>query len=344
MRAFRRATLPMLAPAITAGVLLRRALHALRLRRGGHHALRYLRALDPLQYRGSFDRSVASILALVLVVAALAVAMAEARLRRRAATNPPARAVAAPVRLGRWRWPALLLVGAVVALSLVLPAVTIAWWLVRGLLNAQPLRIVPEATFNSVVVGVAAAVTAVAVALPLAVLAARWRSRFAGAVERLSYAGYAIPGIALALAVVFFAANVVPWAYQTLGLFVLAYAIRFLPQAIAPSRQALASVGPRLEEAARSLGERPWGVFRTITLPLLRPGLAGGAALVFLTTVKELPMALLLAPIGFETLATTIWGAATEGLYARAAAPAAILMVVSAVTVAVLVRGEEAHA
>jgi iron(III) transport system permease protein len=64
-------------------------------------------------------------------------------------------------------------------------------------------------------------------------------------------------------------------------------------------------------------------------------------ALVFLTTVKELPLTLLLGPTGFNTLATAIWGAATEGFYARAAAPAAILMILSGLTVGVLLRAEE---
>ena len=66
-----------------------------------------------------------------------------------------------------------------------------------------------------------------------------------------------------------------------------------------------------------------------------------GAALVFLTVVKELPLALLLAPIGFETLATEIWDAASSGFYARAAAPAALLIAVSIASVAVLLRAED---
>jgi iron(III) transport system permease protein len=81
--------------------------------------------------------------------------------------------------------------------------------------------------------------------------------------------------------------------------------------------------------------------FVRLTLPLLRPALVAGGALVFLTTVKELPMALLLGPIGFDTLATEIWDAASEGFYARAAAPAALLLVLSAGTVALLLRSEE---
>jgi iron(III) transport system permease protein len=101
------------------------------------------------------------------------------------------------------------------------------------------------------------------------------------------------------------------------------------------------SVGPRVEEAGRTLGDGPVRAFVRLTLPLLRPALVAGGALVFLTTVKELPMALLLGPIGFDTLATEIWDAASEGFYARAAGPAALLLVLSAATVAVLLGNEE---
>ena len=65
---------------------------------------------------------------------------------------------------------------------------------------------------------------------------------------------------------------------------------------------------------------------RTITLPLIRPGILAGGALVFLTAMKELPATLLLGPTGFPTLATQIWSATDEGFFA-AAGPAALLLV-----------------
>jgi iron(III) transport system permease protein len=49
-------------------------------------------------------------------------------------------------------------------------------------------------------------------------------------------------------------------------------------------------------------------------------------------------MALILGPIGFETLATEIWSTTSEGFYSRAAGPASLLLVLSAATVAVLLR------
>ncbi|MFP2910663.1 iron ABC transporter permease, partial [Pyxidicoccus sp. 3LFB2] len=76
------------------------------------------------------------------------------------------------------------------------------------------------------------------------------------------------------------------------------------------------------------------------TAPLLRPGLLAGAALVFLTAMKELPATLLLAPIGFETLATRVWSATAEGRFAEAALPALVLLGVSTLGVGLLVSQE----
>ena len=342
---FRRVTLPVLVPAIAAGTLLA-ILYALS-DFGAVSLLQFdsfSRAIY-VQYRASFDRSLAAILALMLVGLTLAVTWAEWRLRRRASAyasvgrntrRPPT-----VVPLGRWRWPSVVFCAAVVVLALVVPAGTIAWWLIRGVAQGEPVRLVVDATLNSFLAGAGAAVGAIILAVPVALLVARHAGTLSRLVERSAFTGAALPGIVIALSVVFLATNLVPPLYQTLLLLVVAYAVRFLPQAVGSARAALEAMGTRVEEAGRTLGDGPARAFSRLTLPLLRPALIGGGALVFLTTVKELPMALLLGPIGFETLATEIWDAASEGFYARAAAPAALLLALSAGTVAILLRGEE---
>jgi len=339
---FRRVTLPLIAPAIATGSLLA-ALYALA-DFGAVAILQFdsfARAIY-IHYRASFDRSLAAVLALMLVVVTLSLAWLEWRLRHRwpHVTHAPRRP-ARPVRLGGWRWPAVLLCGTVVGLALVVPAATITFWLARGLGQGEPLRIVLSSAANSLIAGTSAAVVVAAFAIPVAFLVVRYPGRLAAGVEGVLYSAYAVPGIVVALATVFFVINVAPIVYQSLLVLVLAYAVRFLPQAVAPTRASLTQIGPRLVEAARTLGDRPPTAFRSVTLPLLRPGVIAGMTLVFLTTVKELPLTLLLGPTGFETLATQIWGAATEGFYARAAAPAAMLMLLSAVTVGMLLRSEE---
>ena len=68
-----------------------------------------------------------------------------------------------------------------------------------------------------------------------------------------------------------------------------------------------------------------------VTIPLARPGLVAGGALVFLSVMKELPATLLLRPNGFETLAIRIWSTTGEGFYTKASLASLALLAVSIV-------------
>ncbi|MGB1610630.1 MAG: ABC transporter permease, partial [Ilumatobacteraceae bacterium] len=163
-------------------------------------------------------------------------------------------------------------------------------------------------------------------------------------VEGLSWSGYALPGIVVALALVFFGAAVVPVAYQTLAMLVFAYVVLFLPQAIGAVRSSVVQVTPSVEEASLLLGASRRETFRRVMLPLLRPGLTAGAGLVFLTAMKELPATLLLSPTGFGTLSTRVWNATSEGFLGRSAGPALTLVALSSVPMAFLLARSELRA
>ncbi|MFV2062737.1 MAG: ABC transporter permease [Chloroflexota bacterium] len=341
--AARTAIVPVIVPAVGAGALLA-MLYAVS-DFGAVSILRYdtLATAIYSQYRFSFDRSGAAALALVLVAMALLLVWVEGRIRERAALRTPhgRRRVPRQVCLGHWRWPALAFCAMITFLALGIPTVTIATWLLNGVVRDLEISVGFEALRSSLLLGAGAAALAIVASLPLAHLIVHFPGRWSSGTERLLYGVYAIPGISLALAVVFFTLNVLPTLYQTLFALVLAVALRYLVQAVGALRGPMMQVSPRTVEAARSLGERPGGVLRTITLPLLRPGLVAGAALIFLSALKELPLTLLLAPVGFGTLATELWDAAREGFYAQAAVPAFLLLAVSFISVGLLVhRGD----
>lgn len=333
---FWRITLPHLRPALGAGGLLV-ALYALR-DFGAVAIMRYdtfTRAIY-VQYR-SFDRSQAALFALFLIGLTLVLVAIEARLHGQARYDRAG--VARPLRplaLGAWRWPALAFCVAVVGAGLLLPAGVLAYWLVRGLRAGEMLTALGPATLGSLAASGAGAAVTVLAALPIAILVVRQPGRLTRLLDRLAYTAHALPGIAVALALVFFGINYARPLYQTFPLLILAYAILFLPQAAGALRAALLQVHPSLEEAARSLGRRPAAVFLTITAPLIRPGLLAGASLAFLTAMKELPATLILAPLGFRTLATEVWGAVSEAFFARAAAPALLIVLMSSLPLALL--------
>lgn len=340
---FRRVVLPQLRPSITAGSLLV-ALYTLS-DFGAVSMLRFdsfTRAIF-VQYRASLDRSTAAVMGLVLVAVTLAVLSAESAARRspsyhRLHSGGARRAPVTP--LGRWRWPAFAVLCALVLVALALPLAVIATWLLRGIEAGEPLRLTTTLVGNSLRASALGALASVAAAWPVAVLSVRRGGWLGRVVEGACWAGHSLPGVVVALSLVFFGARVAPGIYQTHWLLTLAYVVLFLPQALGAMRASLLQITPRLEEASRLLGRGSAATLWRVVLPLARPGILAGAALVFLTCMKELPATLLLAPTGYPTLATQVWSATSEAFFARAAAPALALVLLSSLPMAVLVLRE----
>jgi len=328
---FRRVTLPQLRPAVAAGALLT-ALYTLA-DFGAVSLLRYdtFTRVIYVQYKGSLDRSGAAVLALVLAAVSLAVVAAEARVRSRArvasARTPRDRQL---LRLGRWRFPTAAALVIVTLLALAVPVATLVTWLTEGGPAGLDLAATVRAASHSAQASALGALAAVAAAWPVALLAARHPGTVARWTERAAYAGYALPGLVVALALVFFGARVATPLYQTVGMLIVAYLVLFLPQGVGALRSTIAQVSPRLDDASRSLGAGPAKTARRVLFPLVRPGAVAAFALVFLTAIKELPAALLLGPTGWDTLATRVWASTSEGFFARAAAPALLLIAISA--------------
>ena len=330
---FRSVVAPQLAPAIAAGGVLV-ALYVL----GDFGAVSIMR-FDSftrdiyIAFQSGFGRTEAAALGAVLVLVMLALFALYARVRAARALHratPGAQRPAAPVRLGRWRWPALAFCATVVAVALVLPVGVLVYWATRQISSGVEAGALLANAGNSLLAAAGAATVAALAAIVVALLSVRYPSLVTRIVERVGYAGYALPGIVVALALVFFTTRVALPLYQTLAVLVFALAIHYLPLAVSPIGTSLLQVPPRLEEAARGLGRGPLEVLRTITTPLVAGGVLGGAALVFLHALKELPATLLLAPIGFDTLATDVWRQTSFGFFEASAIPALALLLVAA--------------
>lgn len=284
------------------------------------------------RYESLLALEAAALLALLLVALACGVVALSSAFRLRGAayrSTPGSGRPARIVELGGWRWPAVGFSASIVALFLALPLGVLIWWTVRADGIAGRGTVAWEAALRSTGAGAVTALAAGVVVLPAAVLAWRYPSRVSRLLERVTLFPSALPGIAVGLAFVFFGARLGGLLYQTLGLLLLAYVVRFMPYALASTRAALDSVNPRLEEAARSLGRSPLRAMAAVVLPLARPGLLAGAALVFLGTIKELPATLMLRPIGFETLATEIWQETSLASYSGAAPSALVLVAIA---------------
>lgn len=338
LRTFARVTVPQIWPAAASGGLLV-ALYTLS--DFGAVALLqcdvFTRAIFT-SYAASFDRTPAAVLACLLVLLTIVITLGERRIRR---TDESARVGAGvsrghePMPLGRardagaarWAW-----CGGVVALlvlALGVPAGSIARWIgasaavgADGLDGARLLR----STLATAQFSLAGALACTLLAFPVGILAARYRGRPVRIIESAAWAGHALPGLVVALSLVFFGLRAAPGLYQRWPLLVLAYVVLFLPVAVGAVRASIASSSPALEEVSRSLGHTTAGTWRRVTLPLAAPGIATGAALVALTCAKDLPATLMLHPTGVDTLATGLWMHTSIAAHGGAAPYAAMLV------------------
>jgi iron(III) transport system permease protein len=291
-------------------------------------------------YRSGFDPTRAAVLSLLLVAIALALVVLEGRARGRAAARVGAgvpRHVRV-VRLGAARVPAMLGLAAVLAAGVLVPAVSLVAWVLTGTVGALDGAAFAQALLASVRLALLAAVACVLLAVPVGILAARWPGRPSRLIERATYTGHALPGIVVAIAMVYVGVKLLRPVYQETPLLVLAYVVLFLPLAVGAVRTAVQACPVRAEEVARSLGQSPLGVLRRVTLPQAAPGIAAGGVLVLLTTMKELPVTLLLHPTGTETLATALWDHMLVSDRAAAAPYAALIVLGAALPAALLGR------
>jgi iron(III) transport system permease protein len=340
---FRTIVLPQLRPAIGAGSLLV-AMYVMS-DFGAVSIMRFDSFTTSIytSYQASFDRTSAAALSALLVALMFVILWLESRSRRTEAlyrSTPGSQRQARRVELNRWRVPATAFCAFVAFLSLVVPMAVLAYWSAQSVAGEVDVGEIASAAGNSLLAAGICAVVAGICAVPVAVLAVRYRGRFSSGIERVTYIGHALPGIVVALALVFFGTRVVIDLYQTLGMLIFAWVVLFLPLAVGVVRASLLQVSPRIEEAARSVGRSRPNVLGTVTVPLMASGLLAGCALVFLTAIKELPATLILGPTGFETLATEIWSATGSGFFEGAAIPALILLGVSAVPLYVLTVNE----
>ena len=335
---FRTIVLPQSRGAITAGTLLV-FLYAVS-DFGAVSLMRYDTLTRRIDATRLFDRTTSITLSLLLGVVALTIVVVERLVsRRRARLEVSASGRSSlRIRLGPWHAPATLFVATLLGVALLAPVAVLTGWTLRGVTGPSraggpSIEMGDLATplWNTTVISVIAALVTVVVVLPVAYLTVRHRSRVGGVANAVVVSGFALPGWSSRSRSCSGCSRAVPVAflYQTYPLLVFAYVVHFGAQALRTSQGTVAGIPTRTEDAARSLGAGRIRRLRTIELPLMRPGLVAAGGLVLLSVMKELPATLLLAPIGFETLATRIWTGTQDGFLARAGSSSLVLVVAS---------------
>ncbi|MBB4683995.1 ABC transporter permease [Amycolatopsis jiangsuensis] len=254
---------------------------------------------------------------------------------------------ATPVRLGRWRIPAAVLVTLYVLVAIVIPILTLAWTSLTPFL--QPVSLgnlgdlgfgnyaaifddpsLTHAIVNTLVISLVTATLTAGFGLWLALASARG-GRAGRTLFDLSFLVFAVPSVVLGVAVLFLYLFLPIPVYGTIWIIVIALTTRYIPRASRMTQTALLQLDGGLEEVGRVSGARRAVVLRRIVLPLIAPSVTRTWLWVFANALGELPIALLLSSSDNRTVVVLLWDMIGESAnYPEASALAVLLLAVSA--------------
>lgn len=357
LEAFWRLNLPLARPAIAGGIAL-----ALMETLSDIGATEYLgiRTMAVTIYttwlsRGSME--VAGQLAILLLLVVVAILLLERALRGRVSTVAPSRGHR-QVKLIRLTGIRAALAVLSCALPVLLGFVVPFGFLLYQALSRGLLQGMSSATSQAVVSTFGLGATAAGLVVISAAVLAIWSRHSGPGAQRLTAGaatyGYAVPSVVLALCIVFPAGAIDnalnrlirellainPGLLLTMSgsVLVFSYWVRYQAVGFQLVDAGLKQVNPNFELASRSLGHHFYGTLGSITMPLISPSLLAAAALIFVDVIKELPLTLLLRPIGIETLATALYGHASRGAFEDGAAEALLIATTGLVSVAIILR------
>ncbi|HEV8599045.1 MAG TPA: iron ABC transporter permease [Gemmatimonadales bacterium] len=351
-RAFRRVTLPLLRPALAgAGLLVfmtsLASFSAPYIFGGGFRVM--TTQITSTKLNGD-DRLAMVETAALLLLALLGLALLKRSEGRRDAVGARKGVAPAPLRARPATRAVAAAVGWTLALVLTLPLATLVivslvprgTWTVEALppaytlgnyraLLADPVRLKPILTS----LWMAAAATAGALAIAIAVASlSRRKVRSAGLLEGLLALPWAVPGTVFAIALATTFSVYAPLTGRfvlvgTLWILPLAYLVRNLPLTGRAVLAGFRQLDPALEEAGASLGAGRGRVLRRITLPLLKPALAAGASLAFVTAFGDFVTSIMLYTYDTRPISMEILSSLRQADVGQAAAFGVVLMLLS---------------
>lgn len=310
-------------------------------------------------WHGLMDLGAAAEMAGLLAIFSLSLLLVEKRLRsRRAYHQSRGKLPGIPATtLPGWRGFAATAVCLMVVLAAFgLPLAQLIYWAAEELSALTPgtLAIYVRLTVNSLTLSVAAAAIAIALALLMASFSRLRDSKMSRFLARLVTTGYSIPGAVIAVGILLplsaldRAINVltVSWWGVSTGLIftgslaglIYAYTVRFMAVAYSSVESSMEKITPQTVLAARALGAGPYRLTFKIKLPLILPGILAGAILVFVDVMKELPITVMLRPLGYDTLAIWVWQMASESLWTSTAFPALAIVLAGLLPIKLLLN------
>lgn len=327
---FRHVILPLVIPAILSGNMI--VFFYIVSDFGAVSMLRYSTFTSSVYFQmiGKLDRSGAAILSMLTIALGIMVLFAKSQLQKYSSffQNPKSNRKGRPLELGKYRNPCLIFVLIVLFFSVIMPLAALIIWSIKGIYAKAVTIEMLGYIRNSLLISMGAAFVTMLVSIPVTYFKFRHPSRLTNLLNGACNLGLIIPGTLIALGMVFVINRYFVWLIGGPIVLIIGHAMRYLPRSLQSTESSMALISPVLDETAYSLGMRFGTVLRKVILPTILPGVFSGGILVMVSSLKELPITLMLRPPGYDTLAVRIWIQSSDGFYTHAA-PAGLLIVIA---------------
>jgi iron(III) transport system permease protein len=248
------------------------------------------------------------------------------------------------IRLGRWRAAAVAFCLAYLLFAVIAPFGAIIYgslvppWGGSADLSSYNLVLYEYNTTwvgvrTSTTLAVLTAVITVLLGTLIAYVLVRSRYFFRRPLEYVSMLPAAVPGTAFAVGVLVAFIRPPVMIYGTTLILLVAYVAHFIPFGVRTSATSLHQCSPELEESSRVSGATWLTTMRRVTVPLIAPGLVTGWIVLFVITIRELPLSVILYTPGHETVSVVMYGMWEEGNEGAAAALAVVVTIIALVVV-----------
>ncbi|WP_112744571.1 ABC transporter permease [Moraxella ovis] len=244
------------------------------------------------------------------------------------------------------RWLAFGYCAGILFLAFLLPVIQLGFWVLDTWQGIDFVAVFEQAK-NSIIASLSAAILVTTVAFFISLGVRHDRSRFALGSAKISTLGYAIPGSVLAVGVfipvAFFDNYLIEYVPAFAGrdaifkgtvlVLLIAYLIRFLALGVQTVDAGMKRIKSTHTEVAKSLGATPLRSLFKVYLPLIKGSLGTALLMVFVDTMKEMPITLMMRPFSWDTLAIRIYSFTSEGMYEAAALPALTIVLTGLIPV-----------
>lgn len=230
--------------------------------------------------------------------------------------------------------------------SFLIPFAQLLEWGIKSYKNVIDEKFI-EIIWNTLKVSVIASVIVIVFAVIISNYTRMSKSKVSKVSSKLVILGYSIPAAVIAIGILTFFITVdeLIWGKLVLSasliVLVFAYAIRYLGIGYNTIDAGFEKIGSKYLESSRLLGVGITKSFFKVDLPMIKSSILVGTMLVIVDILKELPLALILRPFNFNTLATKTYQYAVDENIQYASVPALIIIFISITAVWILNIGDK---